>query len=251
MLMTAKRQKTPSRPQDSSELSSTFFQTALLQNVDIPQQRILLKSPFVSIGRAAAGENDIPIPTFDSNVSRTHASLIYDDGVWVIEDHSLNGTYVNGTRYVGSRVVLRDGDYIHIGKTFHVIFKDLEMTGVDDGVRTVLPGVSDTNDRPLSGPPSQGLWTGEDGSVYRDGLMITHLISKNEFRILKYLMAHVNVQLTIDQICRNIMGGQENMVHVREMLLNMQYKLESNPSAPKYLQIDVSGELRFCPEGLK
>lgn len=249
--MTAKRRKTPSRPQDISELSSTFFQTALLQNVDIPQQRILLKSPFVSIGRAAAGDNDIPIPTFDSNVSRTHASLIYDDGVWVIEDHSLNGTYVNGIRYVGNRVVLRDGDYIRIGKTFHVIFKDLEMTGIEGDVRAGFSVMPDTNDGLLQGPPPQGLWVGDDGSVYRDGLVLTHLISKNEFRILKYLMAHINVALTVDQVSRSIMGGQENTLHVREMLLNMQYKLESNSAAPKYLQIDVDGNLRFCPEGLK
>lgn len=233
-----------------SDFSGKFIQTALLQNVDVPQQRFVLKAPFVSIGRAAAGDNDIPIPTSDSNVSRTHASLIYDDGVWMIEDHSLNGTFVNGIRLNNRRTVLHDGDYIRIGKTFHVIFKDLEMTGIDEHSTSNFPALSDTNEGAIDGPPQKGLWVGEDGSVYRNGQMITNLITKNEFRILKYLMAHVNVDLTVEQVCRTIMGGPENVATMSRMLSEMQSKLEFDPKTPKYLML-AGDSVRFCPNGLK
>ncbi|MCW1966624.1 MAG: FHA domain-containing protein [Anaerolineae bacterium] len=232
-----------------SDFSGKFIQTALLQNVDIPQQRYVLKAPFVSIGRAAAGDNDIPIPTSDSNVSRTHASLIYDDGVWMLEDHSLNGTFVNGVRHNNRRVVLHDGDYVRIGKSFHVIFKDLEMTGIDEHSTSNFLPVPDTNGD-IDGPPQKGLWVGEDGSVYRNGSMITHLITKNEFRILKYLMAHVDVDLTLEQVCRTIMGGSENIGAMSKMLAEMQTKIEFDPKTPKYLML-AGNAVRFCPSGLK
>jgi FHA domain len=67
----------------------------------------------LSIGRDA--ENDVVLPK--TTVSRRHATLLFLEGRWLIEDRgSANGTFVNGERVpVGSAFPLRHGDRIGVG----------------------------------------------------------------------------------------------------------------------------------------
>ena len=69
----------------------------------------------VTIGRRAA--NDIALP-WDYEVSRVHAELTRMGGDWVVCDEGLshNGTFVNGERVRGRRL-LRGGDVIAVGDT--------------------------------------------------------------------------------------------------------------------------------------
>ncbi len=54
----------------------------------------------------------------DDGLSRLHASLYVDgDRVWVVDENSSNGTFVNGLRVAGSGTPLRNGDAIKIGNT--------------------------------------------------------------------------------------------------------------------------------------
>lgn len=63
-----------------------------------------------SIGRGSANQLRIP----DIAVSRLHATIFYQDGVWVLRDqNSRSGTYVNG--FPVSSAVLKNGDTIMIG----------------------------------------------------------------------------------------------------------------------------------------
>ena len=65
------------------------------------------------IGRAA----EAVIRLLDDGVSRQHARLtVDDDGVWLEDCDSRNGTFLNGER-LGARHVLRDGDKLQIGGT--------------------------------------------------------------------------------------------------------------------------------------
>ncbi|MGX2993868.1 DUF1707 and FHA domain-containing protein [Streptomyces sp. JNUCC 64] len=53
-------------------------------------------------------------------VSRVHAELFHQSGLWVLRDlGSTNGTTVNGRRVVGSAVV-RDGDHVGFG---HLVYR--------------------------------------------------------------------------------------------------------------------------------
>jgi pSer/pThr/pTyr-binding forkhead associated (FHA) protein len=58
-------------------------------------------------------------------VSRRHARLWFDNGLWYLEDlQSANGTLVNGERI--QQTVLRDGDLIQFGDErliFHIVYK--------------------------------------------------------------------------------------------------------------------------------
>jgi len=68
----------------------------------------------VTVGKDPA--NDVPL-SFDPTVSRLHAVLERLPSGWIIRDlGSRNGTFVNGERIMGDRVV-RAGDEIRLGKT--------------------------------------------------------------------------------------------------------------------------------------
>ena len=70
-----------------------------------------LRADRIAIGR----HPDAAIFLDDVTVSRNHAVVVREGDSWVIVDEgSLNGTYVNRRR--GDRTVLADGDEIQIGK---------------------------------------------------------------------------------------------------------------------------------------
>ncbi|MFO0831049.1 MAG: ATP-binding protein [Phycisphaerales bacterium] len=73
----------------------------------------------------------------DSAISRRHAELTPDEGLWYIRDlQSQNGTFVNATR-IHDRTRLRPGDQIRVGQTL-LVFGQTE-TRSPDVVRLVGP----------------------------------------------------------------------------------------------------------------
>ncbi len=79
----------------------------------------------------------------DDLASRYHARLtVTDEGVWIEDLGSRNGTYVNGER-VDARVRLDDGDKIRIGREILVVIgtEDATSEDVDAQLRqTLAPG---------------------------------------------------------------------------------------------------------------
>src|SRR5204863_84993 len=72
---------------------------------------VALAREWTRIGRSLAADVRFDDPT----VSRRHALIVRQpDGVRVLDDRSLNGVFVNGTRVEGR--VLRDGDEIVVGR---------------------------------------------------------------------------------------------------------------------------------------
>ncbi|HRJ49830.1 MAG: FHA domain-containing protein [Phycisphaeraceae bacterium] len=66
------------------------------------------------------GRSSEALPIEDTTVSRRHAELTPDDGIWWIRDlSSQNGTYVNGVA-IQERTRLRPGDQIRTGSTLFV-----------------------------------------------------------------------------------------------------------------------------------
>jgi two-component system, NtrC family, sensor kinase len=66
------------------------------------------------------GRSSEALPLSDNAVSRRHAELTPDDGLWWIRDlQSQNGTYINGTRII-ERTRLHPGDQIRVGASVFV-----------------------------------------------------------------------------------------------------------------------------------
>lgn len=65
-----------------------------------------------TFGRGSEAEYRFP----DDGLSRLHATIYRDgDRVWVVDENSSNGTFVNGRRVSGSGTVLNKGDTMRIG----------------------------------------------------------------------------------------------------------------------------------------
>ncbi len=79
------------------------------------------------------GRDSRQIPLTDNTVSRRHCELKPEDGKWVLIDHgSANGTYVNGSRVLGS-FDLKPGDQIRVGRSLMVF-------GTQPGVKSAFTG---------------------------------------------------------------------------------------------------------------
>lgn len=76
------------------------------------EQTVLLRTTHV-FGRSSSAVNT---RITDANVSRVHASLVWQNFEWVLQDKSTNGTFVNNTRVQkDTQVKLQPGDIIQFG----------------------------------------------------------------------------------------------------------------------------------------
>lgn len=77
----------------------------------------------VSTNRLTLGRTDAAdVVIHDPGLSRVHASINRDgDRIWVIDEGSTNGTFVNGQLVPSTGSVLRDGDEIDLGQTTIVV----------------------------------------------------------------------------------------------------------------------------------
>lgn len=112
-------------PEPSAELAAQELQPAPI--VQAPEAKLELVKSSVplsnefsitngkTLGRAI--ENDIVLP--DMYVSRKHAKISFENGVYVIEDlNSTNGTFLNGDDIKGKgKQPLKDGDELRFGAT--------------------------------------------------------------------------------------------------------------------------------------
>src|SRR3990172_1829578 len=91
-----------------------------------------LESDQLSIGRDSSNE----IPVNDAEVSRRHARLTFQGGKYVIEDMgSTNGTFANGQRLSGPRV-LKSGEVISLGEQIVFVY---EAVNSDPGATVASP----------------------------------------------------------------------------------------------------------------
>jgi len=108
-----------------------------------------LEGEQISIGRESSNEISIN----DAEVSRRHARLTFQGGKFVLEDlGSTNGTFVNGQRLSGPRV-LKSGEVVSLGEQIVFVYEALDS---DPGATVVSPrSGSVPPPRPISTPPPQ------------------------------------------------------------------------------------------------
>jgi pilus assembly protein CpaF len=108
----------------------------------------MLEGDQITIGRDSANQ----ITINDAEISRRHARLTYQGGKYILEDlGSTHGTFVNGQRLAGPRV-LKPGEVVSFGEQIVLVF---ESTSIDPGATvaspraTAVPSIS----RPVAPPP--------------------------------------------------------------------------------------------------
>ncbi len=80
-------------------------------------QKINIDDGRLSFGRGSEADQRFA----DDGLSRLHATIYRDgDRVWIVDENSSNGTFINGERAAPAGTPLRNGDVIKIGHTTHL-----------------------------------------------------------------------------------------------------------------------------------
>jgi len=112
--------------------------------------RFSIRSPLTHIGRGA--HNDVRLA--DDSVSETHAKLQRrDDGWYVVDMNSTNGTYVAGTRIAGERRLEGSPDVRFGGMKMRFAPADVASEGEAKGTRAIASVERLRRTVPASAPP--------------------------------------------------------------------------------------------------
>lgn len=130
---------------------SSQFQLIMRQG-PTPGATFALEGDQITVGRDSTNE----IVINDVEISRRHARLNFQGGKYVLEDlGSTNGTFVNGQRLAGPRV-LKAGEVVSFGEQIVLVF---EMTTIDAGATLASPR-SAMPVRPVTVPPPPAQYAG-------------------------------------------------------------------------------------------
>ena len=120
----------------------------IMRSGPTPGAAFTLEGDQITIGRDSVNE----VVINDAEISRRHARLTFQGGKYVLEDlGSTNGTFVNGQRLAGPRV-LKAGEVVSFGEQIVMVF---EATNFDAGATVVSPraAVVPSISRPAPIPP--------------------------------------------------------------------------------------------------
>ena len=120
----------------------------IMRSGPTPGAAFTLEGDQMTIGRDSTNE----IVINDAEVSRRHARLTFQGGKYVLEDlGSTNGTFVNGQRLAGPRV-LKTGEVVSFGEQIVLVF---EAVSLDPGATMVSPRAAavPAAPRPMAAPP--------------------------------------------------------------------------------------------------
>src|SRR5574342_1317081 len=120
----------------------------IMRSGPTPGAAFTLEGDQITVGRDSTNE----IVINDAEVSRRHARLTFQGGKYVLEDlGSTNGTFVNGQRLAGPRV-LKAGEVVSFGEQIVLMF---EALSADVGETVVSPRAAavPSSSRPAMPPP--------------------------------------------------------------------------------------------------
>ena len=120
----------------------------IMRSGPTPGAAFNLEGDQITIGRDPS--NTITIN--DAEISRRHARLTYQGGKYILEDlGSTNGTFVNGQRLAGPRV-LKSGEVVSFGEQIVLVFENIAF---DAGATVVSPRAAavPSISRPAPVPP--------------------------------------------------------------------------------------------------
>jgi pSer/pThr/pTyr-binding forkhead associated (FHA) protein len=116
-----------------------MLEVRLTYSTDEGKQEVAIES-----GRTSFGRGDVDNRIDDDGLSRLHATVYREgDNVWVVDENSTNGTFVNGSQVQGSGTPLSDGDIVRIGNHTNMRVSITQKAVVAaPAARTAVPSVA-------------------------------------------------------------------------------------------------------------
>lgn len=164
--------------------------------------------------------NDIVI--YDTKASRNHARLERTAKGFFIHDTSRNGTFVNGERVRGSRL-LYDRDQIQVADTV-IVFQDPAATEATSVVGAPLD------------PQEELRVDSATKEVYIRGELLEPALTVKEFQLLELLYDKQGQVISKDEIAREVWDYEVFDYNAIDALVyRLRHRIEDNPSSPRYL----------------
>jgi predicted component of type VI protein secretion system len=121
----------------------------IMRSGPTPGAAFILEGDQIDVGRDSTNE----IVINDAEISRRHARLTFQGGKYVLEDlGSTNGTFVNGQRLAGPRV-LKPGEVVSFGEQIVMIFEAIMTADVGATVVSPRAAAVPAAARPAMPPP--------------------------------------------------------------------------------------------------
>lgn len=171
-------------------------------------------------------------------VSRKHAQIGFsDDGYFIRDLGSKNGTYVDGDRLGDGRRILEGGELVEFGA-------GQVMATFALGTGTVtLPHHPPMEDDTLPGEPdTQGVAVeASKREVYVDGVMVNPPLSRKEFDVLSLLYDRHGEACSKDEIAvrgwpERGEGGVSDQ-EIGQCVHRIRRRIEPDPGAPQFLEL--------------
>ena len=111
----------PGLPSENSvpEEERVMLMDVSIRFLDVERRERVRVSDHFTIGRSV--NCGLVLDERDKSMSRSHCMLMIRGGNLVLKDASVNGTFVNDTRYHNEECVIHSGDRIQIGKHLLVV----------------------------------------------------------------------------------------------------------------------------------
>ena len=177
----------------------------------------------LTIGRDGANDIIIDHPL----ASRRHARLEYNETGFVVRDlDSTNGTYVNGDRIQGTRI-LHNQDRIWVADT-EIVFNDPEATQKGPLPVEILKRVQ---------PVEEILQVDSRAKeVYVHNHRLEPPLTVKEFQLLELLYTHKGEVISKDEIAKNVWDYEVYDYNAIDALVyRLRQRIESDPGSPRFL----------------
>jgi DNA-binding winged helix-turn-helix (wHTH) protein len=209
--------------QTSRAMEGTL-QLLLIEEGQLKQRCRMTRNLAITAGRDP--ECDLGIET--QGASRFHADfLLTGQGLFVVDRHSTNGTFVNGTRVPpDEQVTLEIGDRVRIGPAEVIIWDEDELP---EEIKQFLPDTGRI-------VPQTIFVNLTDGLVLVDGKVPVARLSSSEINLLEFMHQNgPNVTVT-SEIAQILYGTSKvSRMIVASFIDGLRAKIEPSPPNPRFL----------------
>lgn len=170
--------------------------------------RVLDHRRSIAVGRTVSTAN---LPLADPHCSRLHATLRAAEGGATVEDHSSNGTFLEGARVEG-RAFARDGDVVRVGDSFLLVrlrptapVEDVEIEGLDGaspGMVALRRGIA-----AVAPTPARVLVLGETGTGKESTARALHRLADRRGAFVAVNCAAIPEGLAESQLFGHVRGA--------------------------------------------